>query len=69
MVYASDEKAAAYNEIPMPLFIQGYLIVMKEEKQAVRTWMSTHLKDLMGDAPLYGWTKVPYHHVVWLKGG
>ena len=48
VVYTTDGKAAVYNEISMPLFVQGYLIVMEEEKQAVRAQMSVHLKDLMG---------------------
>ena len=39
----------------MTLFVQGYLIVMKGEKEAVRAKMTSHLEDLMGDVELYGW--------------
>ena len=31
--YAADGKATAYHEMSMPLFTQGYLIVIEEEKE------------------------------------
>ena len=43
----------------MPLFVQGYLIMMEGEKEAVRSQMVSHLKDLMADSELYGFDKVP----------
>ena len=67
VMYAADGKTAVYNEISMPLFIQGYLIVMEEEKESVRTHMSKHLKDLMLDSQLYGWENAWAFHVVWLN--
>ena len=51
----------------MLLFIQGYLIIMQGEKEAVRTQMNGHLKDLMVDSELYVWEKVCAYHAVWLN--
>ena len=50
-----------------PLSKQGYLIVMEGEKEAVRTQMNAHLKDLMVDSELYGLEKVHAYHAVWLN--
>ena len=51
----------------MPLIVQGYLIMMEDEKEGVRAKMASHLKDLMGDSELHGWEKVraySAYHVV-----
>ena len=40
---------------------------MKEEKEAIRSNMATHLKDLMSGSELYGWDKVRVYHAVWLN--
>ena len=45
-------KPAAYGELSIPHFIQGYLIVMRSEKEIVRAKMASHLEELMGDAVL-----------------
>ena len=66
-VYVADGMPAVYDEMLMPLFIQGYVIVMEEEKVSVRTQMSTHLKDLMSDSQLYGWVKTQAFHAMWLN--
>ena len=65
VVDATDGKAAVYK-ILMQLFVQGNFIVIEEEKEAVRTWMTMHLKDLMVDSQLYGWEKAQPFHMVWL---
>ena len=57
----------SYKELSIPLFIQGYLIVMKGEKGAVRAKMASHLADLMGDVELYGWERATAYHGVWLN--
>ena len=54
VVYTSAGKPASYEELSTPLLVQGYLIVMKGEKEAVRAWMASRLEELMGDAELYG---------------
>ena len=51
----------------MPLFVQGYLIVMEGVKEAVRAQMNAHLKDLKADSELCGWEKVWAYHAVWLN--
>ena len=66
VVFTLAGKPASYEE-PNPLFVQGYLIVMKDEKEAVRVKMASYLKDLMGDAELYGWERVRDYHGVWLN--
>ena len=54
VVYTMAGKVAVYDYISMPLFIQGYLIVMEGEKEAVKTQMNSHLNDLMADSELHG---------------
>ena len=40
---------------------------MKDEKEAVRAKMASHLEDLMEDVELYGWERVRAYHIVWLN--
>ena len=65
VVYTVAGKAAVYDDISMPLFMQGYLIVMEGKKEAVSAQMASHHKDLVTDSELYGWVKVQAYHVVW----
>ena len=58
VVYTSEGKPASYQELTIPLFVQGFLIVMEIEEGPVKQLMSTHLQDLMSDAQWYGWDKV-----------
>ena len=51
----------------IPLFVQGYLIVMKGKEETIRARMATNLEELMSDAALYGWERVRVHHRVWLN--
>ena len=60
-------KPAAYEDLSVPLFAQGYLIVIKGEKETVKAKMAAHLADLMGDAERYGWERVRAYHGVWLN--
>ena len=53
-----------YDNISMASFVQGYLIVTEGEKEAIRSKMAIHLKDLMFDSELYGWDKVRAYHAV-----
>ena len=59
--------AGKYEELSIPLVVQGYLIVMKAETVAVRAKMATHLQELMGDTEIYGWERVRAYHGVWLN--
>ena len=67
VVYSAPRKPAAYEELSIPLFMQGYLIVMKGEEEAIRSKMATHLEELMCYAELYGWKRVRLYHGVWLN--
>ena len=67
VVHTVAGKPAVYDDISMPLFVQGYLIVMEDEKEAVRDQMASHLQDLMSDSELYGWNKVQTYHAVWIN--
>ena len=57
-MYSVAGKPAIYEELSLPLFVQGYLIVMKGEERAIRAKMATHLEELMEDAELYSWERV-----------
>ena len=52
VVYTATGKAPVYAKISMALFMQGYLIVMEGEKEAVRVKTASHLKDLVADSSL-----------------
>ena len=43
LVYSVAEKPAAYEDLAIPFFVQGYLIVIKSEEQAIKEKMATHL--------------------------
>ena len=58
VVYTLVGKPAAYQDISIPLFVEGYIINMDREEGPVRQKMVTHLRDLMSDAELYGWYQV-----------
>ena len=61
------EKPVTYEELSKPLFVQGYLIVMRSEKETIRAKMASHLEELIGDTKLYGWENVRAYHGVWLN--
>ena len=61
-----QESQIIYKELSIPL-VQGYLIVMRCEMEAVRAKMASHLEDLMGDLELYVWERVRAYHGVWLN--
>ena len=67
VVYTVAEKPAAYEELSIPHFVQGYLIVMSGEKETVSAKMASILEDLMGDVELYGWERIRAYHGVWLN--
>ena len=50
VVYTSVNKPATYEDISIPLFVQGYIITMEGEEGPIRQKMATHLKELMSDA-------------------
>ena len=55
VVYSTDGKPAVYLDLPIPLFVKAYLIIMKGEEGATKDKMATHLEELMVDLELYGW--------------
>ena len=65
MVYTCDGKAAAYRDISVPLFVQGYLITMDSQDSSIKDRMAEHLKNLMYDIEMYGWEIIRAFHGVW----
>ena len=49
VVYSMEGKQAAYEELYLPLFIKGYLIITAGKEGATTDKMATHLEDLMAD--------------------
>ena len=47
--------------------MNGYLIVVEEEKQAAKSHIAHHLQELMVDTELYEWNKVRACHAVLLN--
>ena len=58
VVYYTLGKPAVYQELSVPTFMQGYLIVMSGQDIKTRDIMAHHLQDLMLDSDPYGWEKV-----------
>ena len=58
IVYSVDGKHAGYEDLTIPMFVQGYLLIMKGEGEPIKDKMATHLEELMCDAQLYGWQRV-----------
>ena len=54
VIYPVATKPTAFEELSIPLFMQGYLIVMKGDEEAIRAKMATPLEELMNDSELYG---------------
>ena len=55
------------EDLSIPLFVKGYLIIMKGEGVAIKDNMATHLEELMTDSELYSWQRVTAYHSVWLN--
>ena len=56
-----------YQDITVPQFVYGYLLVMDSEEADIRVQMASHLKALISDAQLYGWESTRALHRVWLN--
>ena len=67
VVYTLAAKPIAYQEMLIPLFVQGHCIVMDTEDGLIRQNMVVHLMDLLSDAQLYGWDHARTFHGVWLN--
>ena len=68
VVHISDGKPAAYQDISVPSFVQGYLITMDSQDNTTKhRMMAEHLKDLISDAEMYGWGRTWAFHGVWMN--
>ena len=65
LVYTLAGKPAAYQNISIPLFGQGYLITMDSEEGPVRQKMAAHVQELISYAEMYGCYQVRTFHCVW----
>ena len=46
VVYFSADKPASYQDISIPPFVQGYMIIMESEDSTIRHRMAAHLKNV-----------------------
>ena len=67
VVHFAARKLAGYEDLSIPMFVQGYLIIMKDEEEAIKDKMATHLEELICNAQLYGWEGVRAFHGVWFN--
>ena len=67
VVYISACKPASYQDISVPQFVYGYLLLMDSEEADIRVHMASHLKSLMADAQLYRWEHIRAFHGMWLN--
>ena len=47
-----------YDELLLPLIIQGYLVIIELEMQFQHQPTLKHLSELMADVEIYGWEPV-----------
>ena len=47
VVYTMARKPAVYQDMSLPLFLQGYMIIMKDDEGATKERMATYIDDLM----------------------
>ena len=64
VVYMSTGKLAEYDQLSIPLFVSGYLMVMSAEKETMHPHTMQHLQDIMADAELCGWEPVMVFHII-----
>ena len=64
LVYDPRGRPAAHEDLPLPLFIQGYLAILQAEKPQKKDIMLKHLSELMADAAIYGCESVRAFHAV-----
>ena len=57
----------AYEDLSIPLFVKGYLIVVKGEEGVIKDKMATYLEQLKVDSELYGWEKFRTYNSVWMN--
>ena len=55
VVYISNGKPAVYQDISVPLFVQGYLITTDSQDSSIKHREAEHLKDLMLDVEMHVW--------------
>ena len=67
VLYTLDGKPTSYQDMSVPQFVYGYLLVMDSEEADIRVQMASHLKGLISDAQLYGWDRTRPFHWVWLN--
>ena len=67
VVYTSAGKPTSYQDMSVPQFVYGYVLVMDSEEADIRVQMASHLKGLMSDAQLYGWHRTRAFHGIWLN--
>ena len=67
VMFTAAGKQAAYQDISVPLFIQGSLITIDTQDHSVKQKMGDHLKYLMSGAEIYRWEKTQAFHGVWMN--
>ena len=67
VVYTSDGKPSSYQDISVPQFVHGYMIVVDSEETDIKVTMAAYTNDLRSDAQLYSWERTRAFHGVWLN--
>ena len=52
--YGPGVKPTMYDEQSLPLFIQGFLVILEAERPQLKEAMLKHPGELMKDAAIYG---------------
>ena len=55
------------SELSVALFLNGYLTVLAEECEDTKVHLLQHLKEVMEDSEIYGWTIVRDYHAAKLQ--
>ena len=67
LVYMATDQPAVYKDLSVTLFVSGYLAIMEMVKRSINLIMVKHLKELMANVEVYGWTPMRVYHAVRLQ--
>ena len=67
VIYTSAGELASDQDISIPKFVHGDLILMEGEEMTIKERIASHLQELMSDAELYGWECTRAFHSILLN--
>ena len=67
VLHTPSAQPIVYEMISSIAFVHGYITVMAKKLSRIRTFMLSHLQEIMEDREMYGWQVVRAYHAAWLR--